>query len=444
VPLFGWQSDVVRRAMRLDDAGRYAHGEVVILCPRRNGKTQLLMARIIAGCLAGRENILYTAHLGDTARHMFKAFLELLGQSPWLRDQVAAEYHGKGDESILFRNGATFSIRARTNSGGRGMESDVLILDEALELTDDHMSALTPLLAKARAQGRGQLWVTSSAGHGRSEVLARYRDRGRAAAAGQDDATLAYFEWSAPRDASPTDPIVWAAANPSMGTPVLDADFLRMQQRSMTAEAFGREHLGWWTDEVADPFLPHGAWAACAGDRPAPPKSARIAFGVELQDYGHAVLVAAIDLGDGRAWVETVARWHDPLGLDPDQLGEQIREHVRAVRPFVVAGDDFTCTRLLDHLEHRGAKVQRLNQPAVRAASQTLLTAVVSGRLTHPTDAATDADMGSAGQAPTGDGLLRLSRKNSTGRSTAAFAVAAAVHAVLGPRPPRPTIVLAR
>jgi phage terminase large subunit-like protein len=427
--------------MLLTPEGALARGEVVLLCPRRNGKTQLLMARILAGCLANRENVLYTAHLGDTARHMFKAFLELLGQSAWLRDQVSAEYHGKGDESILFRNGATFSIRARTNSGGRGMESDVLILDEALELTDDHMSALSPLLAKARAQGRGQLWVTSSAGHGRSEVLARYRDRGRSA--GADDPGLAYFEWSAPREADPTDPTVWAAANPSLGTAVLDAGFLRMQQRSMTPEAFGREHLGWWTDEVAEPFLPHGAWANTTGDRPTPPKGARVAFGVEVQDYGHAVLSAAVDLGDGRAWVETVARWHDPLGLDPDEVGERIRAHVKEVRPFVVAGDEFTCTRLLDHLEHRGIRVQRLTQPQVRAASQTLLTAVVSGRLTHPTDPDTDLELGNAGQAPTGDGLLRLSRKNSTGRCTAAFAVAAAAHAVLGPRPARPAIVVA-
>jgi hypothetical protein len=442
VPLFGWQSDVARRAMMLDGRDRYAHGEVVILCPRRNGKTQLLMARIIAGCLAQGENILYTAHLGDTARHMFKAFLELLGQSPWLRDQVAAEYHGKGDESILFRNGATFSIRARTNSGGRGMESDTLILDEALELTDDHMSALTPLLAKARAQGRGQLWVTSSAGHGRSEVLARYRDRGRAAAAGEPDEGLAYFEWSAPRDADPADPVVWAAANPSLGTGVLDADFLRMQQRSMTAEAFGREHLGWWTDEVADPFLPHGSWAATAADRPTPPPRARVTFGVEIQDYGHAVLAAAVDLGEGRVWVETIARWHDPLGLDPEQVGDAILAQVRQIRPALVAADEFTCTRLLAHLQHKGVTVARLNQPQIRAASQSLLTAVTSSRLTHPTDETTDLELVNAGQAPTGDGLLRLSRKNSTGRSTAAFAFAAATHAALAPRPARPTIVI--
>jgi hypothetical protein len=87
--------------------------------------------------------------------------------------------------------------------------------------------------------------------------------------------------------------------------------------------------------------------------------------------------------------------------------------------------------------------VQRLTQPQIRAASQTLLTAVVSGRLTHPTDPDTDLELGNAGQAPTGDGLLRLSRKNSTGRSTAAFSVAAAAHAVLGPRVARPAIFVA-
>jgi hypothetical protein len=443
LPLFDWQSDLIARAMQVDPASRrLLRSEVVVICPRRNGKTQLVMARIIAGCLAEGEHVLYTAHLGDTARHMFKAFIDLLNRSPWLQSQVAAEYHGKGDESILFTNGATFSIRARTNSGGRGMECDTLILDEALELTDDHMSALTPLLAKARAQGRGQLWMVSSAGHGRSEVLARARDRGRAAAAGAADPSLMYAEWCSPRESDPADPGAHASANPSLGTIVLSEDFLRMQQRSMTAEAFGREHLGWWTDQVADPFLPHGSWDAMAvGERPTPPADARVAFGIEWQDYGHAVLVAAVDLGDGRVWVETVRRWHDPLGLDPAHVATQVLEAVADVPGAVLAGDEFTCTAILDHAAAMGVTVHRMSHPDVRAASHLLLTATMAGRVPHLPDPVSDMEMLNAGKAPTGDGLWRLSRKFSTGRSTAAFATAAAVQQIAGPQRPAPILV---
>ena len=444
-PLFDWQSDVLARSMVVDRDRGLVRPEAAVICPRRNGKTQLIMARVIAGCLAEGEHILYTAHLGDTARHMFASFLDLLNQSRWLQSQVSATYHGKGDESVVFANGSTFSIRSRTNSGGRGMESSTLILDEALELSPDHVSALTPLLAKARARGSGQLWFLSSAGHGRSTVLAGVRDRGRAAADGSaPDPDLTYFEWAAPRDADPADPRTWHLANPSLGTSILSESFLRTQQRSMDPEAFGREHLGWWTGLRSDPFLPAGTWEAATRDtRPTPDRRARVAFGVEWQDYSHAVLVAAVDLGNGHAWTETVRRWHDPMGLDPAALAEAIAEDYRAARPTVLAGDEFTCAALFDHAEARGLKVARMNQPNVRVASHVLLTAVTGGRLTHPADEAMDAEMASAGKAPTGDGLTRLSRKNSTGQSAGAFATAAAAWAILGPQPRRPSIVVA-
>jgi hypothetical protein len=50
------------------------------------------------------------------------------------------------------------------------------------------------------------------------------------------------------------------------------------------------------------------------------------------------------------------------------------------------------------------------------------------------------AHMAAAGGAVTGDGLTRLSRKNSSGPSAQAFAAAAAVWVILGPAPARPLI----
>lgn len=445
--LFDWQAGVLDAAMATKgpEDDRLLRSQVTLVCPRRNGKTQLLMARILAGCLAWDEaSILYTAHLGDTARHTFTAFLELLNNSPWLQAQVDSVKYGKGDEGVRFRNGSTFSIRARTASGGRGLECSTLILDEALELRDDHVSALTPLLARANAEGAGQLWLVSSAGHGRSEVLARARDRGRAAAAGEPDPDLAYFEWCASRDADPADPDTWATANPSLGTPVLGPDFLRMQQRSMSGEEFGREHLGWWSSEVAAPFLPHGAWAAGeVPDAPPLPSRALVAFGIEVQDFGRrAALVAGVALGE-QVWTETLHRWANPDGIDLPTVAEQVRGYARTLRPVTIAGDEFTCTAILDHLERRHP-VTRLNMPQLRAASQSLLLAATSGRLVHPPDPVYAEELANAGQAATGDGLTRLSRKHSSGPSTAAFATAAAVWVITNPlTATRPAITVA-
>src|SRR4029079_6029030 len=98
--LFDWQADLVDAAMATGGPGddRLARSQVTVICPRRNGKTQLVMARILAGALAwAEESILYTAHLGDTSRHMFTTFLDLLNSSRWLRSQVRQVSYGKGD-----------------------------------------------------------------------------------------------------------------------------------------------------------------------------------------------------------------------------------------------------------------------------------------------------------------------------------------------------------
>lgn len=441
---FPWQADVLARAMATAGPGddTLLQQQITLVCPRRNGKTQLVMARILAGALAWNEPaILYTAHLGDTARHTFTAFLELLNHSPWLRSQVARISYGKGDESVRFRNGSQFFIRARTAAGGRGLECSTLILDEALELHEDHIAALTPLLAKATAQGHGQLWLVSSAGHGRSDVLARSRDRGRSSDPG---AGHAYFEWTAARSADPADPAVWAAANPSLGTPILSSDFLALQQRSMSSEDFGREHLGWWTAETSTPFLPHGAWQITAIPPPPLPARPRVALGMELAEFGTAAsLTAAVALPDGQVWVEVLQRWRDADGLHLPTIASEAAAVARRHRAVAVIGDEFTCTDLLQHVAAAGIPVSPLNQPQLRAASQALLVAVTSGRLLHPHDPQMETEMGNAGQAPTGDGLTRLSRKNRSGPATDAWSVAAAAWAILAPEPIAPKIVTA-
>ena len=441
--LFDWQAAFLARstAIRGPHDEAFVHPTVGLIVPRRNGKTLAVMARMIVGALAWNEKVLYTAHLGETSREVFTDLVDLINRSEWLRDRAKISY-GRGAEEIAFRDAGKIRIRARTKSGGRGTGCDLLVLDEALELGEDHLSALLPLTAMAMSRGRGQVWWLSSAGHGGSVELGRFRDRGRAAAEGDD---LCYAEFVADRDADPSDPETHRIANPSLGTPILSEAFISSQQRSLNAEAFGREHLGWWTSLLAEPLLPVGSWLACQGEAPIIPARARISWGIEVQQFGErATLVQAVDIGDGRTWVETLARWHEPAGLDGAALAGQVASLYRkaARRPVTVAGDSYTCSLLLDHMQAARLPVSRLGVPDIRQASGLLLTSVVGKRLSHPRDEDMAAEMGNAGQAANGDGLQRLSRRQSTGPSTCAFAVAAALHALEAPQAATPRIVL--
>ena len=116
---------------------------------------------------------------------------------------------------------------------------------------------------------------------------------------------------------------------------------------------------------------------------------------------------------------------------------------MKRLRAVTVAGSEYSAGSVLDHVEAYGGHVTRHNISHVLAASQTLLNGVTGGRVLHPTelDSQTEAEIVNAGKAQAGDGLSRLSRTDSTGSSASAFAVASAVHVIIGPGPGRPAIV---
>jgi hypothetical protein len=237
----------------------------------------------------------------------------------------------------------------------------------------------------------------------------------------------------------------WRLANPSYGSTFHGPENVAAGL-TLPREDFGREYLGWWSDQAAAPFIPAGMWDATALPAAPPPESARprVALGIEWQDYGRtACLVAVVATGPGTAWAETLARWEDPAGLNPDAVAGDVLAHVRTTRARIVAGDAYTAGPILDFLAGRRVPVAKMNAGQIAAASQTLLLAVAAGRLTHPADPVMSLEVGNAGARPTGDGATRLSRATASGPSLSAFAIAAAAHQILGPAPAPPAIVTA-
>jgi phage terminase large subunit-like protein len=435
VDLFGWQRGVLDVALEVE-AGRLARSPVTVVCPRRNGKTAMVIARALYGCLVLGENVTYTAHKFDTAIETFRAFASIVEETPALRRHRRHIYNTNGKERISFTNGANFAIRARTASGGRGLETDCLIMDEALELNADQMAALTPLLAKARAQGGGQIWFLSSAGHGRSKQLSGIRDRGRT---NLDDTGSAYFEWAAPRGINLDDRSQWAAANPSLGTDILDHDFLATQRLLLDDEGFGREHLGWWTDEIAEPFLTPGMWEALVPDEhPELSDPAGIMLGLESDPAGTVAVVARPTVSG--LWVERVKTWEPEA--EPSAIAASVIAWCRKHRPTSVASDRKSSGLLVEHLRAARLPIRQLDYQAVVDATGLFVAEVRAGRIHHPGDPQLDEHIGNAGTKPAGDGYLRLSRTASTGPSAAAFAAVAAVWASHAPAPGMPSIVL--
>jgi hypothetical protein len=218
-----WQEALLRQSLECDGE-QWRHFEVACICPRQNGKGSFLEARELAGLYLDDECdlIVHSAHEFSTSLEAFRRLLALIEDTPDLRRQVKRVSRSHGEEGIELDDGSRIRFKTRTKAGGRGLSSDLLILDEAMILPEHALAALLPTLS---ARPNPQVIYTGSAVdqaiHEHGVVLARVRERGQA---GSVD--LAYREYACQTrlEALLTDPELlddrdrWAEANPALGT----------------------------------------------------------------------------------------------------------------------------------------------------------------------------------------------------------------------------------
>lgn len=243
-----WEQDVLRGALGEDRAGKWAAFEVGLVCARQNGKTEVLIARILAGLFLLNERlIIFSAHQFDTALEAFQRLIDIVDAVPELRDRVAKIQHANGKEGITLRSGQRVKFKARTRKGGRGFTGDCLIYDEAFDLPEMAHGSTLPTLS---ARPNPQVWYAGSSvdqwQHENGVVLARLRER----ALSDNPGSLAYMEWSAdaetPDLVTPEmagDPEAWAAANPALGIRI-SLEHVGRELQAMGAREFAVERLG--------------------------------------------------------------------------------------------------------------------------------------------------------------------------------------------------------
>jgi phage terminase large subunit-like protein len=256
-----WQRYVLRQALAVRGA-RWAAFEVCLILARQNGKGSCLEALSLAALFLfdDVELILHSAHKFDTAADAFRRVLGLIEANPDFSREVAKVIRSHGSESIELRNGKRLRFIARSSGAGRGFAADLVILDEAFNISDDSMASMLPTLS---TRPNPQVWYTSTAGDQGSVQLGRVRDRGVAGG----DGSLAFFEWSVdPLNYDPADTRCWAQANPGLGIRIT-GDYVELERAALNAEAFARERLSvgdYPVDGGAWDVVRAEAWAACS------------------------------------------------------------------------------------------------------------------------------------------------------------------------------------
>lgn len=264
VTLDAWQEEILRASMGERRDATWAAKRVGVSVPRQNGKSQLLVARALAGVLLfGEKKIVISAHQQDTAREAFGKLVEILEAdgNGWLMDRVRPNgiMNAINREAVKFKNGATVQFKARTGAGGRGFSSDCLLLDEAQRLKRSSWVSINSTMS---AMPNPQVWLlgTPPTREDDGEVFESIR----AAAVSGSSNSAAWAEWGvdtaspeylaarsdllAKRWTPAVEYLCWAA-NPAFHTR-LNLDVVQGEFETYTPEEFAQDRFGVWLDDV--------------------------------------------------------------------------------------------------------------------------------------------------------------------------------------------------
>lgn len=277
------QELVLARSLGIREDGLWQTREVGVNMPRQNGKGEILIARELFGLFElGERKVIHTAHEFKTSAEHFNRLESVIRDCDELHAQVKRSESGRvlgyryshGEESITLQDGRRIEFKTRTKSGMRGFAGvDLLVLDEAMIISEAQHSAAMPIIRASKAERGPQLWYTGSAVdqeiHEYGIVWTRVRERGIA----QDDPALSYFEWSVdvehPDDVSDEmalDHDLWRRVNFAIERGRVTEEHMEWERRAMSFRGFVVELLGAGdypaTDESADVLLSVGDWLA--------------------------------------------------------------------------------------------------------------------------------------------------------------------------------------
>lgn len=302
-----WQRLVLTDWLKRDDSDKFAATSCGLALPRQNGKNAVIEMRELYGLVACGEKILHTAHRVDTAR---KAFLRLAtffenDIYPELKEMVVSIRRTNGQEAITLTNGASIEFSSRVNGGARGSTYDVVVFDEAQELTNDQMEAIMSTMAAAPSGNRQLIFTGTPPSLVSPGTVFRKR---RTGAVNESDNKILWHEWSVEDIGDVSDRDRWYETNPALGIR-LDEDFTEEEYHTLTEDGFARERLGWWDNrEGGNAVFTKDQWRRCEVEK-APESSAKekIAYGVKFSvDGRHVALSVAVKPTNEKSFIECV------------------------------------------------------------------------------------------------------------------------------------------
>lgn len=417
--LFPWQTIAADYLMAVHGRRRgWRFAEVAVVVSRQNGKTELLLPRIVDGLFAG-ERIIHTAQIRTLPRKSFLRVARYMTRHH--PAEVAEVRYANGQEELLTVSGGSYAIVA-AQRGARGEAVDTVIIDEVREFEDfDLIAAIGPTLT---ASPNPQTIYLSNAGHDRSVVLNDLRRRA------ESDHELAYLEWSAAPERAIDDRAGWREANPS---PLVTEERIASYYERLPAPVFETEHLCRWVLSMAPRLVNEAVWLA-AGRGVTRPTSPSMAVSVDPSGVRVSAALAWPQV-DGSIAV-TVAADVTGAPVDVDAIARDLGVMVRELRVGDVGFDPWTDQHLARHFDRARAVTGR----EWANASERFARLVESGQLTWADADAITADLPWTVRKLHDIGAWHAERADASRPITAALAAIRAVWLAAAPRPPTPRV----
>ena len=411
--LLPWQRGFLCDMGAVDGAGKWVHPRVGESVERQQGKSVGLIVWVaVLAALMGYK-VLWTEHNYSTTMEMLERFRAIFGRRP--RDTVMGRKGWKelftdvcsqtGQEWMRFRSGGVIQFSTRTKSSRLGFSFDVVVYDEAQELTTVHTQVINPTTTSGDKHNLQIIYSgTPTRAGSAADVFRAVREQAWEGGAKSSD--LMWLEYGVEEMGDIWDESRWWGVMPSLGYHA-DPRAIRAGMKDMDELGAAQEYLGYWLpaiEQVEPPVIAHDEWAAClVKAAPAPTATERVAYGVKFSPDGSVVALAACTLDGGRAHVELVK--FEGTGRGTAWLAEWLCERSRQACAVAIDGKS-GAGALCQMMEGRAPRnyVIRAGTADVTTAAALMLEGVRDRTLTHIRADELDESATSSTRRPIGTG----------------------------------------
>jgi phage terminase large subunit-like protein len=414
INLMEWQRFVCIHGHKVREDGRWAHSELGLIMARQQGKSTLMMLRILTGMFVWGEGLqLASAHRLTTSLETFRQIVGLIETNPKLEKEVKKIRWQHGAEEIELFGNRRFVVKAANNAARGLSKPETIHLDELREYKDE--DAWSSMRYSMMAAKNPQVWIYSSAGDQHSVILNKLRERALASATTNDP--IGWFEWSAEPDAPillPSGEMNWSAfaqANPSLGI-TIHPDNLRAVIND-PPDIVRTEVLAQWVDTI-NSAIDAQKWAMCQIDAiPLDPEQPTW-LGLDLSpDRKFGALVAAQRLSGERFYIQLLHTWSNDYSLNDLAVANDIAPYVRKYNTQTVAYSKRTSQAVASRLSSAGIQVTDMDGAIYAESCDRWLGAINSHRLQHSGQEELTQQTLSAAKLPFGDGSWIIGRRAS-------------------------------